>query len=346
MSKLLRAMALLVFAFAVGSCTCSEKKSKDHELLEKKLDHMMVHTYVGLKVTVAEAQSDASLEAMRATLIKFIAESAQRPSSETAKNAVAGLSFSEMASLAQAVLSMSSKGKEAMKSGSDRTMGPIIPKIVTAKANSATVLDANSEHALLMLGFLVARANPRMPVPVPEQLILYEASRTEPNKLPHPGLVSPAYAARSYLYGQHELCDLAVADAEQSIATQNPQALVAGINGLFQLKNQGIDPGMVGYLQVGFEGLAHGATTLCYWKRGEEEKGRKSLRRMLESMHKIGISTPETEILWAYIECADGAETAPAGLARLQKLSGWPNRVRRETNGSNWVSRRPSAKAH
>ena len=104
--------------------------------------------------------------------------------------------------------------------GGDRTVGDHSTFRISACSTRdpddpvAGRIDRSTDHAIFFLGLWVAKVSPKSPVPIPEEGLLYEASRTDVDALAFPSLRAPVLGLRSTTYGRNELCDLAQRDAD------------------------------------------------------------------------------------------------------------------------------------
>jgi hypothetical protein len=292
--------------------TCDKKaETTDHDRLQEKLDTLKVHLYVGAKATLAEGgEGAAKLVATRDALLKLLGAGGGEGEGQK-------LSLSDAVKLGREVITLRQRGKAIVRARGDHP--PILPGVLKAVGQEqALKIDANTEHALLLGALLLAKSLPKVKAPVPEELILYEASRTNAAALKSFGAL--AHAAKAAAYARSELCDLSAAEAAAFKASG--KGLDAELDALARLlpRSKALEPKRRAQAAAAFTALVHAAAATCYLRRGEEEKAREPMKKMLDAAEKSGVRDHTTELLRAYLECAEGQAKAAAGLARLKKL--------------------------
>lgn len=309
----LTALCALLALLALPACTCGEQKTTDHERLKKKLDVLKVHLYVGAKDTLAGGgEGAAKLAATREALLKLLGSG-----KEGSGDASETLSLGDAVQLGREVITLRQRGKAIVRSGGDHP--PILPGILEALGQEqALKIDGNTEHAVLLGALLLAKSLPKVKAPVPEELILYEASRTDAAALKSCGAL--AHAAKAAAFARSDLCDLSAAEASSFRAAG--EGLDAELDALARLLPRGksLEPKQRAQAAAAFAALVHAAAATCYLRRGEERKAREPMEKMLDAVEKAGVRDHATELLHAYLECAEGKQRAPKGLARLDKL--------------------------
>jgi hypothetical protein len=306
--------AALVALLALPACTCDKKEetSTDHDRLKEKLDVLKVHLYVGTKATLAEGgEGAAKLAATREALLKLLR------AGDDGDDAAEKLSLGDAVKLGREVLTLRKRGKAIVRAGGDHP--PILPGVLKALEQEQELkIDANTEHALLLGVLLLAKVHPKVKVPVPEELLLYEASRTDAAALKSFGAL--AHAAKAYVYARNELCDLSATEAATFSAAG--KGIASELDALARLlpRSKALKPEQRAQAAAAFTALVHAASATCYLRRGEERKARVPMEEMLNAAEKSGVRNHTTELLRAYLECAEGESRAPQGLARLKKL--------------------------
>jgi len=296
----MRAMTLTLAALVLTGC---KGKETDETRLQRQIDTFKVHVYVGTKATLAATGGDKKLRELREALVKLIvAKDAGKLGDE--------ISAASLGSLAKQVLQLRGRGAELVRAGKDHP--PILP-VLTA---GTLKVDANEEHCLLMTALLAAKFHPRAPVPIPAELILYEASRCEPGKVDD--AAAPLHAVRAYAFAGGELCDLASKDADAAFSGKEHEKQLRGV--LTYLNKGKVSDKQSRALSAALGSLAQGAVAVCYLRRGERERAHKPLGKMLDAAEKAGLKTPAVDLLRAYLECSKDKKQATRGLARLEKL--------------------------
>jgi hypothetical protein len=292
-----RALVLLV-ASLVSGCP---KRETDEDRLRKRIDVLPVHLYVGAKATLAEAGDEVTARATR-QLLRDLVVPRQAPQSRPAEATGDELSATDVARLAGSVVHLRSRGAALVREGKEHP--PVLPALLGRER--VPKLSASAEHGLIMLAFVLARFHPKAGLPIPEELILYEASRTEPSTIDPRQLGLPVRVFKTYVLARNQLCDLALREAEALEKAPTREDVVA----LLGLARSGQpEPRAVDGVSAGLEALTQGAVSLCYFQRDEEKKARKALKAMLDAARRGGLAVPpELERL----ESAD-----KAALARL-----------------------------
>lgn len=299
-------LALLALAAGSGSCLC-QKEMGDEERLRRKVDVLPVHLYVGTKATLAE--SDEKAAATRALLLKAL--SARAGGSEPE------VSLGDLLRAGSTVLELRSRGARIVRG--EKETRALIPALTRALGGGlAATWDVNTDHALLMGAMIAIKVHPKTPVPIPDELILYEASRTDADALPR--LRGLAHLARALVFGRSELCDLAAAEARAFIDAPSREQEIAGLVALLP-RARPLDGETRRKLGGALEALAHAGSALCFLKRGEEQKAREPLGRMIDALEKAGVRDPVVDLLRVYLECAKGKAEAAAAIARLEGLA-------------------------
>jgi hypothetical protein len=314
-----------------------KKKETDEERLKKKIDTFKVHVYVGAKATIAESGGDKKLEKLRETLIKIITSGETKDAAGAGAGEASGrgaeegggagrgvpsprrqiyeelkdaASISSMTKLAGQVWLMRRRGARLVREGGDHP--PVLPTLSADRVK----IDVNTEHCVLMAALVTAKFHPRAPVPVPDELILYEASRCEPGRVK--SAAAPLHAVRAYAFARGKLCDLASREADASFAAPDHEGQLQAV--MTFVSRKAVSRKQAKVLAAGLEGLSHGAITLCYIKRGERDRAREPLGKMLDAAEKAGVRTAEVAFLRAYHDCSGSKKGGKRGIARLDRL--------------------------
>ncbi|MCP4134357.1 MAG: hypothetical protein GY754_25510 [bacterium] len=307
--KKLSLVLVLVVSVALISGNCKKKKQVDDERIKAKVDNFKVHLYVGAKAAIADAGSDADLKAAKDAIMKMIA----------GEESGEGLSKLELLKSATHLLKLKKTGAELIRSGNDKNIKPILPILLGEETSAG--YDANEEHARIMFYLALLKFHPKVPLPIPPEIILYEAYRTDPDALKEKKNAVPFHALKSYVFATNELCDYAAKETEIVFAAPDNKKDFTAIFDVLSAGGVTLTPEELKYLTALFEGISHGSVSLCYFKRGEDKKGNESLGRFLDVVENAGLVSPETELLRAYLECGQGEEGSKKAMARLDTLS-------------------------
>lgn len=304
--------SLLLPLLSLSGCP---RKETDEDRLRKKLDVFAVHVYAGAKATLAEQTDEAKLRAARQLLRKLLLPRADQQRG-TAGAGTAELSAADLARLASSVAHLRSRGMAVVRKGEEHR--PVLLALLGTERVSPK-LTPNTEHALLMMIYALARFHPRAGLPIPEEIILFEASRTDPSTLELRELRGPARVLKCYALARDELCDLALKEADAARRASSIKADLAA--GLKRLGAAPLSPAEVDSLAAALEALTQGAVSLCYFQRGDDEQAHRALRATLDASRRAGLGdSGEVDLLQAYLDCAAGKPTLAAGRARIAAL--------------------------
>lgn len=230
------------------------------------------------------------------------------------------LSPADIATLVKALWGLRQEGKALVKARREDDLPALLPTLLGPDHMSpelAPLLDSNTEHSLFLAALFALKFHPRNPVPVPVEILLYEAWMTRAEAVKLPGWTTPVRAVKAMVYSQNELCDLTAAEGaglEAEKGSLTAEKLDASFKA-FGAKGAAMTPKAAAELGAAARGVAHGAAVSCYYQRGESEKAQEELRLFIDAAHDAGVPTRETALLRAYLayEKKD-YETAKAAL--------------------------------
>ncbi len=311
-STLRSALAAVVLAVTAGpGCWCHKT---DEERLKEKLDTTPTYLYLAVKTAIHPKAADDDARRARKLLLTLV-EAGRKGDLDTKT-----LEAKDAASLAWALWKLRGIGKDAVRTWKPAPPPPILAPLLdeSGKLDGAleALLDAPTEHALLLAGLTVLKVHPKLAVPIPEELLLYEARYADPEQLSIKGLASTVHALRAYTFGNTGLCDLAAADAK-AVETDGGAGLGKASKAL-----SGVDLSLgksrEKELSAALTVLSSGSTALCYVQRGEPKKAVEHLRKLVDATDELGLASEGTELLRGLVECADG--NAKKGRAILGDL--------------------------
>lgn len=307
---------MLVLAL-LAACDCGEKS--DEEILRERIDTSTVHLYAAAKNAVVE---DAELGRTIMGLVSVVMGGHGPRGSTPASTADRARVATDVVGLARALLSLRETGQSIVRGERDEGP-PLIPTLLGADTPS---INSATDHALLFVGLWVFKMHPRSPVPLPDEILLFEASRIDADELTMPELETPVHALRSWVYATHELCDLAKRDAD-ALEDRDRDAvrrLFSGVGGdeLSADQTRATDAGMTA--------LAHGGTAYCYFGRDEDEEAREELRAFVDAAEEAGATDADLGLVRAYLAYhADDLRETRRQL-ELAKTATWVDDDRRE----------------
>ncbi len=296
-------LAAVVLAVMAGpGCWC--RKPTDEELLRKKLDANPTYLYLAVKTAIHPKAKDADARQARRFLLT-VAEAARKGGDGSD-----ALAAKDAASLAVALWKLRGIGKDALRTWKPDppppVLAPLLEEMGKLEGGLDALLDGPTEHALLLAGLTVLKVHPKFAVPIPEELLLYEARYAKADELTIGGLESMVHALRAYTFGGSGLCDLAAADAKavDSDAGGGFAKASKKLVGIDLTLGKKDEKELTAALTV----LASGSTAICYVQRKEPKKAIEHLRKMLDAADELGIQSDATKLLRGLVECADGNE--------------------------------------
>lgn len=322
------ALTTATIALSLAASGCHRHRT-DEQILREKIDVTTVHLYVATKIAITRADSDPEVRAARAQIVRAVdafdrlrgtsvAVQAGMPQPTHAALApvpeAPPLDPRDVVRLASALWSLRSEGKRIVEEGREDRLPPVLPILLGAHGvppEAAAVFDSNAEHSLLVSALLLAKLHPRVPTPIPDEIILYEASMSHPEALRIPVLAPIVRTARAYIYGTNELCDLAARDA--AALSQMPRGTASQWNAALG-QATGRTASLSDHETLATEGsfrvIAHGATAACYFGRHEPANARRELRLFLDDVEVLGIPPYQVAPLRAYLAFEDGDRAA------------------------------------
>jgi hypothetical protein len=323
----------------VGLGAGCKRNKTDEELLREKIDCVCVHLYVATKVAVLRAPTDPAAQNARAQLMAAVQSGsriieAALPSQHAGDAGVAApaaapmpsIELADVARFATALWGLRAEGARIVRSGREDEMQPVLPLILAGGQSVpawAAHIDLQTEHALFLMVLLGLRLHPRVPIPIPPEMILYEASRTDAARSQLPGFEPVLRGAKAYVFAIHELCDLASREASaMDRITFNAELMQRSMSTL--AGGRTVRPQDSRVMDLSFRALGHGASAACYAKRGDDAQMKEELRRFVDSLHSLGVPPEETGVIRAFLAHENndtaGARAALADARRMREL--------------------------
>jgi hypothetical protein len=313
------ALLLLTLLVALGGCTCGRKS--DEELLRERIDTTSVHLYLATKIAVLKADQSPEAKKARDQLVELAETLEGKPSKDGGRAMSAG----DYLTLAKLLWALRSEGQELLESGDEKGLEPLLPKLFEPSPELAEVLDLNMEHAFLLTGMFVLRFHPRSPLPIPWEVILYEAWMTDAGKLKLPAMAPFVHTIKAVAYGQTELCDLA---AKETAAAEEELGRVdelAAASKTLTGKDVAVEAETARQVGASVRALGHGMAGLCYLNRDQKDEGLAEIDAMLKAADEAGIAKEDTALLRCYVALERGdreaAKVALEDAKRSKKLS-------------------------
>ena len=332
--------ALLVLPSLAG-CHCGAPKT-DEQRLKERIDTTSVHLYVALKIALSKSGASPEVMATRAKLLALISASAAlyvhatgagatptptptpttvpptptptsvppTPAPPTRDDAASALRTAadltrDVATIAVALYQLRAEGAAIVRGEREDELPPVLPGLFAAGDASPELiarLDANGEHAVLLFAFFVLKTHPKSPVPIPDELVLYEASRTDAATLRFVGLRPIARAVKAWIFGNASLCDLAAGEAA-GIPASGDAAWRAALRDDLRVLGapDAPDDAELTKVHAAARGLAHGEAAVCYLDRDEPAKADAELEALADAAEEAGLPREDVAPIRAYL---------------------------------------------
>jgi hypothetical protein len=289
--------AVLCAALGCGS------KSDDERWLEL-INSSPVYSYAALKILIAEPDRDDDVRDARRLLDGLVSTPGSVANKDTAESARQALAF------ARALWKLRAMGKEEVGKGRDSKLLVLSPPAVGPEG-PVNLLTANAEHGFLLLALLLLQLDSRSPVPVPPEVLLYEAHMTGLDPLPEPLLAGLVLSAQTAVTAQAELCDVAGRFSDHLVNTGlqvdhgAANSLLTGLVGASALDdanaaNDALARTLLDALPWGLRLLAHGRAAVCFDKREQTDRGRIEWERAVALAGQAGVPEADLAIIRAY----------------------------------------------
>lgn len=313
-----RWVSIIVTSLFVGGCTC--ERPSEEALLRERIDTLNVHLYLASKIAILKSEQSAEAKSARDALVSALGALEGRSTADASANAAPKLSATDALKLVKALYELRQEGKALLDSGNEQGLRPFLPVLFdVGNTPIAAVLDLNLEHALLMTGLLMLKSHPRSPVPIPSEIVLYEAHMTDPGRL-LPGLRGLAHAEKAVIYGTSEFCILAAKEAKgaDNEAAAHEQLGLA----LKTTCDANLTSTELRQAFAGLQALAHGATAYCLVERGERDSAMDELDRTLKPLESAGLQSTELFLFRAYVSNYHGDHAAVR--KHIEAARAWP----------------------
>ncbi|MFO0607693.1 MAG: hypothetical protein U0324_31310 [Polyangiales bacterium] len=314
------AVAFVGLALVLALLGCRRKT--DEEILRERLDAIQVHLYVASRFAVTAPEGDPHARVVRRSLATLMQTTTALAgavrgahSQGAASPAPPGLAIEDGPRLAVALWHLRAEARTLLRDAPGRDVPPVIPALLGARlgVDQTSVWTRDTEHALLLAAFLVLKFDEREPVPIPIELVLYEAWMARADRMPVPGLEPLVHAMKAAAYGLNDLCDLAAAEAGDPSLERDANARAATARSLERVTGASLhlDDRSLAVVDAGARAVAHGASAVCfYFSRHDRARGLRELRRFVEAAHAAGLPPVKTAALRAWIAYEDGDMTA------------------------------------
>lgn len=327
---------VLISGFA--GCSCHKT---DEEILKERLDTTKVHLYLATKIAILKsdepeakkvkvafakimaaiqppapvASGSASAGPAPTAPVPAMSGSAESPPAAPPPKAMASaapeLTGGDILTLLGALYTYQAEGKELLRSGNEKDMRPVLPYLFSPNPRLNTVFDLNQEHAFLLTGLFAAKFHPKMKIPIPDEIALYEAWMTDASTLQLTALAPIVRGMKSILYANNELCDLAGKEgqgAEKDADKLTGPSLSTAFSTIKGDSSEVQDRTAKVFL-ASVRALTHGAAGYCYKKRDrgdDEKKFIDELDGFLKAADDMGIRSSETVYIRAYVSIQRG----------------------------------------
>ncbi len=267
-------LLLLALVTLLGGCHCQQSEA---ERLRSRVDSLRVHVYLAAKIAVVE-DDDPDTKAAHDAVMAGVA---------SLKGDGDGMSAADATNLVKAVFGLRERGKALAQTQDDSKMSPVLPRLTNQAALKD--IDLPTEHALLLTGMVLLASQPAAPVPVPKEVMLYEAWMTDPAAL-SPGLRDGAHLGRAIAFGDNGLCDMAAAEtAKVDLDEEDAKAMSTFLESLTG-KAGSVGAAESKRMTAGLHSLAHVTLGKCFLRRGKVEPGLAAFDQALTSAGDAGLS--------------------------------------------------------
>lgn len=291
-------VALLALLSLCCGCRCAEPT--DEEKLRARIDTTSVHLYLASKIAILKADETPEARAAHDALVQALTALEGQPAgTDEQGRTVRKMTAADALALAKALLELREQGQALLSSGDEKGMKPVLPRLFNAPPELEKVLDLNHEHALLMSATFVLKFHPKAPVPVPAEVVLYEAWMTRSKEL-LPGLRSFVHMEKAVVYGSNELCDLASAEAR---GVDEEQASYEDVLATLDVAGAGQQQVAAENVRQSFaaaSALAHGVSAYCHDGRDEKDEALAELDATLAALEASGVPKEQLALLRAY----------------------------------------------
>ena len=306
--------------FLLASCDCGRKS--DEERLMEQIDTTKVYVYAAAKAAIA--RDDPEMAAVRAMIMGLVSVSmgGHGPIGAAAPGRpVQSPEATSLVELGTALWQLRGQGQAIVRGDQDEGR-PLIPALLESDIG----INRATDHALLFVALSVLKLHPKSPVPMPPQIVLYEAYRTDTSELTFP-IGDAVHGLRAYTYAQNELCDLAQADANALDPNSTGSAANAPSDDLSRafvgLGGQALSTQQHQAADAGLQALAHGATAQCYFARDEPEKAREELAKFVGAAERAGASPADVALIRAYLFYSEDELAKAREQCELAKTAEW-----------------------
>ncbi len=334
------ALALLV------ACDCSDDPT-DEERLREMVDTTSVHLYVAAKVALTKGDDPVMTEARDALMrsleafrnlnqrvaaggtgadlnaplpdgVEALGDAADATAA-VAPAAESHLSLEQVVALGSALWDLRETGASIVRGDSEDELLPVLPIMLRLQDPNdpvASRINLSTDHALFFLGLWALKIHPKNPMPIPHEVLLYEASHVQVNELAFEGIAPVILGLRAQTYATAELCDLAGNDVAALLELSGRNAL---LQGMFEpAGGSRISAEQAAQADAALRGLAHGSTARCYLMRGDEAEAREELEHFCDAAEASGVPPEDVALVRAYL--AYRADDM-AGARRLLELA-------------------------
>ncbi len=322
----LRFACLVVLASSLWpGCNCGP--SSDEEILRERIDTTKVHLYVAMKIAVTKTGDQPEVLEARERILEAL-EAAHRLSARThhgnqgsggapdpanaqvdpvtAEDVVA--TGEDLFTLARALYALRAEGQEIVQSGNEDELTPVLPVLLREVAPDAAIIDQidmKTEHGIMLMALFAFKFHPRSPMPIPPEVLLYEAWMADADEMQVTGLGPVVRALKAYVYSMEELCDLAVVEGRALDEEGLPPEDLGAMLDEFGADSSGLEEAELKSGVAALRALAHGSTALCYMKRDEQEEANDELQRFVDAAEEADVPPEDTALIRAYLAYQD-----------------------------------------
>jgi hypothetical protein len=315
-------MARAHLALSALMCVACSEPPTEEERLRERIDTTKVHLYAAARYAIAGGDDPdaARTRAHMGEVITFILE---HPDGTPPVDDVFALGVDLWAIRAH--------GQRIVRSEDEAGQRPILPLLLALGGSEVSTgalgeIDLSSEHAIFLTAFTVGKLDERVPVPIPTEIILYEAYRTRPEALTIPWLEPGARTCKAWIYATNDFCDLASREAD-AIDARSTEEWAA----LFAQAMPDAEANQRRQMVASMRAVVHGAVAQCYLARGDQEAAAPHLESFCDSAEELGTPPEDTALIRAYLAYRDGdLDATRTHLSRAKRSEHLNARQKRE----------------
>jgi len=298
-------LAVLLALLALTACQRTEE-----ERLRAQIDTIKTHLYLGAKVALVAREPTPQILAARKAL-QFT-----RTGTVTA---------AQVAATAVALYQLRGLGKDELEHGRTSELTPFVPALFGLTSTAAPGIDTNVDHFILLLAAAGFKFHPKSPLPVPNEILVYEAWMTDASRIPLPTMSAWGHSLKGYVFATNTYCSLAKQETDAVAAMPDLLFDLSMLNGMGPMVAHVPEAGgvLAAIIVIPFvtRALAHGATAMCFLERKDDVNADIEIARFVDLCERIGVPPEDLAIIRAYLAYKKGDLAGTRDFLREAKKS-------------------------